>query len=98
MEASGPDGFENVMDKMQQEMKCCGGVGPSDWRKPPASCCPDGKASCSDPHPVGCAQALHDVLESYTWAVAIFVILLCLIELGAIVSAFGLARKQTEAV
>ncbi|VDD77701.1 unnamed protein product [Mesocestoides corti] len=46
----------------------------------------------------GCAQALHAVLENYTWAIGISVIVLCLIEIGAIVSACRLARKQTEDV
>uniref|UniRef100_A0A5K3FHS7 Tetraspanin n=1 Tax=Mesocestoides corti TaxID=53468 RepID=A0A5K3FHS7_MESCO len=64
LETSGPDGFEKVMDKMQEE---------------------------------GCAQALDDALKSYTWAIGISVVLLCLIEIVAVVSAFRLARKQREA-
>ncbi|VDD83337.1 unnamed protein product [Mesocestoides corti] len=46
---------------------------------------------------IGCAQALDDALKSYTWAIGISVVLLCLIEIVAVVSAFRLARKQREA-
>uniref|UniRef100_A0A5K3FU78 Tetraspanin n=1 Tax=Mesocestoides corti TaxID=53468 RepID=A0A5K3FU78_MESCO len=78
---------------VQAQLKCCGGVSASDWKTVPASCCPSGKRSCKDPYPVGCAEATFDLIKGYFLASGIITILLCIVELTAVICACILAHQ-----
>uniref|UniRef100_A0A5K3FH28 Tetraspanin n=1 Tax=Mesocestoides corti TaxID=53468 RepID=A0A5K3FH28_MESCO len=89
----GADDFMQALDKLQETLKCCGGVSASDWKTVPASCCPSGNKGCKDPYPVGCAEAAFDLFKGYFLASGIITILLCIVELTAVICACVLAHQ-----
>ncbi|KAL7064801.1 hypothetical protein AAHC03_05575 [Spirometra sp. Aus1] len=85
---------KKALDELQSHLKCCGGEGPGDWQGHiPASCCASGSASCSNPYPQGCAEALYNAVKDKTLAMAIIIVVLAVLELGAIIAACVLAHK-----
>uniref|UniRef100_A0A5K3FMH7 Tetraspanin n=1 Tax=Mesocestoides corti TaxID=53468 RepID=A0A5K3FMH7_MESCO len=74
-------------------LKCCGGFKSTDWKVVPASCCSNGTAGCDDPYPMGCGQAMFELVKSYLWTAGGFAILLCLVEISAVIGACVLANK-----
>ncbi|XP_068454076.1 CD63 antigen [Clinocottus analis] len=91
--ANGTDEFKSTVDKLQEDLKCCGANSSSDWRafgidgnSVPDSCCvtlaPDcGKGTMTDAakvHQKGC----HDALEAFLKKNILWVIVAALIIAG----------------
>ncbi|VDD76966.1 unnamed protein product [Mesocestoides corti] len=87
---------KEALDKLQSELKCCGGVNASDWTTVPASCCTNGRQKCTNPYPTGCAQAMYEYIKTYSLAFGLIILILCLIQVGAIICAVCLAKKINE--
>ncbi|VDD79226.1 unnamed protein product [Mesocestoides corti] len=88
---------ETAVTKLQQELKCCGANGPSDWKNATKYCCPKGETNCTTTYfTQGCVDVIYDLLKNNLVGVAITVIVLGIIEIGAIVAAVFLAKKATE--
>ncbi|KAL5110668.1 Leukocyte surface antigen CD53 [Taenia crassiceps] len=62
----------------------------------PPSCCGKESGSCSAPHQIGCAQAMYDEIKDSALAFGIVIIVIGLIQIGAIVCAACLAKKVSE--
>uniref|UniRef100_A0A5K3EFM4 Tetraspanin n=1 Tax=Mesocestoides corti TaxID=53468 RepID=A0A5K3EFM4_MESCO len=78
-------------------LKCCGANGPSDWKNATKYCCPKGETNCTTTYfTQGCVDVIYDLLKNNLVGVAITVIVLGIIEIGAIVAAVFLAKKATE--
>ncbi len=71
-------------------------TGPSDWTIVPASCCANGKTGCASPYQKGCAEAMYELIKNSALAAGITVLVLCLIQVGAIICAVCLAKKINE--
>ncbi|KAH9283072.1 CD63 antigen [Echinococcus granulosus] len=83
--------------KLQEELECCGGVGPTDWSKPyPASCCKSGKENCTQPYQQGCAVAMYEQIKDSSLAFGLIILVVCLIQIGAVICACCLAKKVNE--
>ncbi|CDS36262.1 Tetraspanin-5 [Echinococcus multilocularis] len=83
--------------KLQEELECCGGVGPTDWSKPyPASCCKSGKENCTQPYQQGCAVAMYEQIKDSSLAFGLIILIVCLIQIGAVICACCLAKKVNE--
>ncbi|KAL5968736.1 23 kDa integral membrane protein [Taenia solium] len=82
--------------KLQEELKCCGGTGPSDWGTTyPNSCCESGNA-CTNPYNQGCAVAMYEKIKDSSLAFGLIILIVCLIQIGAVICASCLAKKVNE--
>ncbi|VDM26809.1 unnamed protein product [Hydatigera taeniaeformis] len=93
---SGSDPTLQALYELQLKLKCCGGTGPTDWTNPPPSCCGKESGSCTDPHQIGCAQAMYNEIKDSALAFGIIIIVIGLIQVGAIICAACLAKKVKE--
>ncbi|BHF65958.1 Leukocyte surface antigen cd53 [Sparganum proliferum] len=85
---------KKALDELQKHLNCCGGEGPADWKNQiPASCCASGSANCANPYPQGCAEALYNAVKDKTLVMGIVIVVLAVLELGAIIAACVLAHK-----
>ncbi|KAH9283922.1 23 kDa integral membrane protein [Echinococcus granulosus] len=83
--------------KLQEELKCCGGVGPEDWNNSyPASCCGSKETSCTQPYQQGCAVAMYEQIKDSSLAFGLIILVVCLIQIGAVICACCLAKKVHE--
>ncbi|VDN11097.1 unnamed protein product [Dibothriocephalus latus] len=90
-------GAQSALDHLQSLLKCCGGEGPQDWKnQEPDSCCAYVITSCQQMYAQGCGEALYNVLKDKTLAMAIIIVLLAFLEIGAIVAACVLAEKLSS--
>ncbi|KAM3176090.1 hypothetical protein ACTXT7_007211 [Hymenolepis weldensis] len=91
---SNDDLVENLY-KVQKELECCGGTGPSDWKKIPPSCY--GKENKNSTlYKTGCAQAMYEKAKDSALIFSIIIIVIALIQIGAIICAVCLAKKVNE--
>ncbi|XP_060930333.1 CD63 antigen [Limanda limanda] len=97
---NGTDEFRKSVDKLQEDLKCCGVNSSSDWRnfKPagnsvPDSCCVNVSTNCGagammDPvkvHQAGCHDAVVDVLkENILWVIVAALVIAGLQILGLV--------------
>ncbi|KAL5968734.1 Leukocyte surface antigen CD53 [Taenia solium] len=93
---SGSDPTLKALEELQAKLKCCGGVGPSDWRVAPPSCCGKESGSCTSPYQTGCAEAMYNEMKDSALAFGIVIIVIGLIQIGAIICAACLAKKVSE--
>ncbi|VDM34453.1 unnamed protein product [Hydatigera taeniaeformis] len=83
--------------KLQEELECCGGVGPEDWgTNYPKSCCKSENQKCTSPFKQGCAQAMYDKIKDSSLAFGLTILIICLIQIGAVICASCLAKKVNE--
>ncbi|VDK22139.1 unnamed protein product [Taenia asiatica] len=83
--------------KLQEELECCGGTGPSDWGTTyPKSCCESEKNSCTEPYDKGCAVAMYEKVKDSSLAFGLIILIVCLIQIGAVICASCLAKKVNE--
>ncbi|KAL5110413.1 23 kDa integral membrane protein [Taenia crassiceps] len=81
--------------KLQEE--CCGGTGPSDWgNKYPDSCCESDARSCTNPYQQGCALAMYEKIKDSSLAFGLIIVIVCLVQIGAVICASCLAKKVNE--
>ncbi|VDN96289.1 unnamed protein product [Rodentolepis nana] len=74
---------------------CCGIGGPTDWTQPAKSCCmPGEQAPCNDYPQQGCGDLLFAWVEYNMLTVGVTVLILSLIEVGAIVAATCLVERR----
>ncbi|VDK30823.1 unnamed protein product [Dibothriocephalus latus] len=89
--------MRKALDKVQKELKCCGGHNSGDWGAAvPSSCCAGEPPLCRNPYHQGCAQATYDLIKDKTLIVGIFLVVMATLQLGAIISACCLATKIKE--
>nr|CDS25967.2 tetraspanin [Hymenolepis microstoma] len=84
---SADDPSFEALDRLQKELKCCGGAGPSDWNTPPSSC---------KSYKIGCAEAMYEEIKDSALTFGIIILILALIQIGAIICAACLAKKVNE--
>jgi len=90
-----PNEFKDVRDainQMQKELKCCGGTAASDWIDVPESCCKTGNSKCVY-YKQGCAVAMYELIKNKALMVGLSLVLMCLLQIGAIVCACCLSKK-----
>ncbi|KAH9283502.1 hypothetical protein ECG_04256 [Echinococcus granulosus] len=88
----GDSHLRNSIRKIQNSLKCCGAYGPGDWRDPYEFCCRSGKICFRAPK-LGCVQAAGKVLTENRLPLGITVMVLGIIEIGAVACAATLARR-----
>ncbi|VDN14935.1 unnamed protein product [Dibothriocephalus latus] len=89
--------MRKALDKVQKELKCCGGYSSADWGEAvPSSCCAGETSPCRNPYQQGCAQATYDLIKDKALIVGIILIVMAILQLGAIISACCLATKIKE--
>ncbi|KAL7064246.1 hypothetical protein AAHC03_04975 [Spirometra sp. Aus1] len=84
-----------AMDFMQQKFHCCGASSPSDWgNNMPSSCCKNAAAPCPNNHyTVGCGDAFYEAIKDSWLYLGIVILIIGVLEVGAIVSACVLQSK-----
>ncbi|MDG6100384.1 tetraspanin family protein, partial [Alteromonas sp. ZYF713] len=83
--------------ELQEHLECCGGTGPSDWGSPyPKSCCKSEKAACTQPYQQGCAVAMYETIKDSSLGFGLAILIICLIQIGAVICASCLAKKVNE--
>uniref|UniRef100_A0A0X3PPP5 Tetraspanin n=1 Tax=Schistocephalus solidus TaxID=70667 RepID=A0A0X3PPP5_SCHSO len=94
---NGPANSDDVaaMDFMQQKFQCCGATSPADWGSHmPSSCCKNAAAPCPDNHyTVSCGDAFYEVIKDSWLYLGIVIIIIAVLEVGAIASACILQSK-----
>uniref|UniRef100_A0A0V0JA15 Tetraspanin n=1 Tax=Schistocephalus solidus TaxID=70667 RepID=A0A0V0JA15_SCHSO len=86
-----------AIDTLQENLECCGGHNASDWGKDvPSSCCKGQPKKCDSPYKQGCAQAMYEFVKDKALGVGITLVIMAVLELGAIISALCLAKKIGE--
>nr|CDS28997.2 tetraspanin [Hymenolepis microstoma] len=86
--------FEDTIREMQTSFGCCGANGPSDWQDPGKYCCKPGEKCNAATFP-GCVEKISYELKGYSIGIGAGVVVLAIIEIGAIFAALILA-KQTD--
>ncbi|VUZ39490.1 unnamed protein product [Hymenolepis diminuta] len=89
------DALVENLYKMQEELECCGGTGPSDWTNIPDSCYEGGDKTLTQ-YKTGCAQAMYEKVKDSALIVGVIIIVVALIQIGAIICAACLAKKVNE--
>lgn len=80
--------------KLQKSLECCGGSGPGDWKNPPDSCCEgSGSGGSCTTYKTGCAKAMYQKVKDSALTFGIIILILALIQIGAIICAFCLAKE-----
>eukprot|EP00108_Taenia_solium_P004735 TsM_000753100 transcript=TsM_000753100 gene=TsM_000753100 len=82
----------NSIRKIQTRLDCCGAYGPGDWKDPYEFCCRTGRLCFRTPQ-LGCVQAADKVLTEGRLPLGITIIVLGVIELGAVACAAFLTRR-----
>ncbi|KAL5110378.1 Leukocyte surface antigen CD53 [Taenia crassiceps] len=82
----------NSIKKIQSSLECCGARGPGDWKDPYEFCCSSGRICFRVPQ-LGCIQAADQVLTEGRLPLGIAIIVLGVIEMGAVACAAFLARQ-----
>ncbi|VDN16353.1 unnamed protein product [Dibothriocephalus latus] len=86
-----------AMDFMQQKFQCCGAKSPADWGdKMPSSCCKNQASPCpNNSYTVGCGDAFYLVIKDSWLYLGIVILIIAILEVGAIASACILQSKIT---
>ncbi|RZC43280.1 CD63 antigen, partial [Asbolus verrucosus] len=89
---------QELVDFIQQELKCCGTTGPDYWqengKEVPKSCCEDESCSKSEYYSSGCQDKFYDFLMDSAKIVGITVLALSATEIaGAGILAVGIILK-----
>ncbi|KAL7064796.1 hypothetical protein AAHC03_05570 [Spirometra sp. Aus1] len=86
-----------AFNKLQQKLNCCGGHGPEDWgTSVPPSCCKGETSPCNTPYKQGCAKAMYEMVKDKALIIGIIIVVMAIIQLGAVISACCLAKKIGE--
>ncbi|EUB60810.1 Leukocyte surface antigen CD53 [Echinococcus granulosus] len=93
---SGSDPTLKALYELQMKLNCCGGTGPGDWSAIPPSCCGRKTGSCTHPFKTGCAEAMYNEIKDSALVFGIIIIVIGLIQVGAIICAACLAKKVGE--
>ncbi|KAJ6642051.1 Tetraspanin-6 [Pseudolycoriella hygida] len=86
--------YQNRMDWIQQNYRCCGISGPEDWTVPPMSCCHvmEGYECLTGYFEIGCHNFLYVSLHKNLLLIAWSGVVIGLFHVWAIMSAYVLAK------
>ncbi|VDN96290.1 unnamed protein product [Rodentolepis nana] len=79
--------------KLQDKFECCGANGPEDWQNPSQGCCKSGESACENYPREGCIKVIHEWLKKNLLAVGTVILVLSVLEVGAITAACCLYRQ-----
>ncbi|VDO06434.1 unnamed protein product [Rodentolepis nana] len=95
VEVSGSVEAEGILRNLQEKLKCCGATGESDWQDPKTFCCPRNNPNCQVITGKGCVNVIYDYLKGHSVVAGILVLVLAVVEIGAIVAACCLAKNRS---
>ncbi|VDL18856.1 unnamed protein product [Hymenolepis diminuta] len=97
VEVSGIPEAEEVVRNLQEKLKCCGAAGPMDWRNPVRYCCPRDAIACqmTSIFQKGCVDTVYDYLKGHSVVAGVLVLVLAVVEIGAVVAACCLAKNRS---
>lgn len=95
VEVSGSAEAEGILRSLQKRLKCCGATAETDWRDPKTYCCPRDNPNCQPISGKGCVNVIYDYLKGHSVVAGILVLVLAVVEIGAIVAACCLAKNHS---
>nr|CDS28252.1 tetraspanin [Hymenolepis microstoma] len=95
VEVSGSVEAEGILRSLQEKLECCGATSEADWKDPKIYCCPRDKPNCQVISGKGCVNVIYDYLKGHSVVAGILVLVLAVVEIGAIVAACCLAKNHS---